>query len=732
MPLSAGEKIGPYELLAPIGAGGMGEVWKARDSRLDRLVAIKWLNVPRRSRFEREARAVAALSHPHICQIFDVGDDYLVLEFVRGEPLQGPLAPDQALPLALQIASALECAHKHGILHRDLKPANILVTEAGAKLLDFGLAKLTAEPEEDVTRTAEGAVLGTAAYMSPEQAHGHAVDERSDLFSFGAVLYEMLSGRRAFGGTGMLETLDSVVNGDPEPIDSPAWPIIARCLAKDPAKRFQSAPELKEAIRSIVAGVLKMPIVAPPVAQPRASIAVLPFTNMSADREQEYFSDGLAEEIINALVKIPGLRVIARTSAFAFKGQNVDIRRIAETLGVAHILEGSVRRSGNRIRVTADLISATDASHLWSERFDRELADVFDVQDEISAAIARALHAKLSPSTSIHHTPNPAAHEALLKARFYHWKLALDQAKECYEQAIALDPEFALAHSGYAEHLFFRALTAMTPSHEVMPLARSEARRALELYPSLAEAHATLGLVAATYDYDWKEAEKQYRQALAGSAISPWGRAQYGYFFLRPLGRVEEAVAQAEIALEGDPLHVPTRATLAGSLQLLGRFDEAEAHIRQALDLDPHYALAYTVPMALHTVRGQFSQALLYAETAYELTPWAVQSIGPLAGLLARTGDHRRSEQLVEEICSGPAHRKHAALVYFHLYRGDVEAAADSAEKAAEDRFTALGSILSSLQAGGLRASARWPGLAQMMNLPETATAVGSQSIAGR
>ena len=732
MPLSAGEKLGPYEVLAPIGAGGMGEVWKARDTRLDRLVAIKRLKVPRKGRFEREARAIAALNHPHICQIFDIGPDYLVLELVEGEPPAGPLPVEQVLEIGLQVAGALEAAHKHGILHRDLKPANILVTENGAKLLDFGLAKLTTEEDEDYTHTAEGAVLGTAAYMSPEQAKGQEADARSDLFSLGSVLYELLTGKRAFAAPSMLETLNKVVNSDPTPIDSPAWLAVKRCLAKDPAQRYQTARELAEALASVLAtgttvGATTMGDVtvnattidagAVHVSLSGPSIAVLPFANMSGDHEQEYFSDGLAEEIINALVKIPSLKVIARTSAFAFKGQNVDIRRIAETLGVAHVLEGSVRRSGNRIRVTADLIAASDGSHLWSERFDRELADVFEVQDEIASSIAQTLHARLAPETAQHYTPKPAAHEALLKARYYHWKLALDPALECFEQAIRLDPKFALAHASFAEHLFFRALTAMEPAREVMPRARAEAEKALEIDLSLTEVHATLGLVAATFDYDWEEAERQYRRALAAGTVSPWTRAQYAYFYLRPTGRVEAAVKQAEMALKGDPLHVPIRAILAGSLQMAGRLDEAEDQFRQVLDLDPNYALAYTVPLALSTVRHEFEDALAYAEQAYALSPWAVQSVGPLAGLLARMGRLERAEELVKEISHAPSYKKHAGLLYFHLYRGDMESAADMAEKAVDDRFTALGSILSSLQAKELRESPRWPKIARLMNL---------------
>jgi serine/threonine protein kinase len=334
MPLAPGTQLGPYEILAPIGSGGMGEVWKARDPRLGRIVAIKRLHGQHGERFEQEARAIAALNHPHICQIFDVGLDYLVLEYIDGKPLAGPLPVDEAVRLALQITSALEEAHGRGILHRDLKPANILVTAKGsAKLLDFGLAKLADAPDSDLTKTVEGTVMGTAAYMAPEQIEGKPCDARSDVFSFGAVLYEMLAGIRAFDG------MASVLRDDPKP--PPALgSLVLRCLAKQPGQRFQTIAEVKAALE--LAASAK-------AAEKTPSIAVLPFANMSRDADDEYFSDGLAEEILNALMQIAGLKVIARTSAFAFKGKNEDIRRIAEALGVTNVLEGSVRRAGTRL-----------------------------------------------------------------------------------------------------------------------------------------------------------------------------------------------------------------------------------------------------------------------------------------------------------------------------------------------------------------------------------------------
>ena len=511
MTLTPGTHLGPYEIIALLGAGGMGEVWKARDTRLGRIVAIKRLTGRHTERFEQEARAIAALNHPHICQIYDVGTDYLVLEYVEGQPLRGPLPADEAVRLALQIASALEEAHRHGILHRDLKPANIMVTGRSvsassgatiAKLLDFGLAKLITA-DADVTRTAEGTVVGTAAYMSPEQAEGRTLDARSDIFSFGAVLYEMLSGTRAFAGHTAAQVLSAVLRDDPAPLPHAPSAIdrmVRRCLSKDRGNRFQTMQEVKTALEEASTK--------PGDRQP--SIAVLPFANMSGDQEQEYFSDGLAEEIINALTHIPGLKVTARTSAFAFRGSEQDITKIAAALRVTTVLEGSVRRAGNRIRVTAQLINAEDGYHLWSERFDRELADVFAIQDEIAQAIARSLQLTLvGPPADRPHTPQLPAYDAVLRGRHHLFKLSPEtwmRAKACFEQAIALDPVYADAHAYLSLGYFFMGMNGILPLRDVAHLVRAEAQKALDLNPSEIGPRFLLGGIAAAYDYDWKMA----------------------------------------------------------------------------------------------------------------------------------------------------------------------------------------------------------------------------------
>jgi TolB-like protein/predicted Ser/Thr protein kinase len=468
MLLTPGTRLGPYTIESLIGSGGLGEVYKAHDERLNRTVAIKRLIADDASRFQSEARAIAAINHPHLCQIYDVGPDDLVLEYLQGEPLGGPVTQDEAVRLASQIADALHSAHERGILHRDLKPANVMVVRQSgsphAKLLDFGIAELTG-PDPGATRTVAGDVMGTPAYMSPEQAAAKPLDVRSDVFSFGAVLYELLAGTRAFTGDSTAQILSAVLRDDPRPLDAPpaVQQIVKRCLAKDPGRRFQTMVDVRHALHHLAVGT----------ADATASIAVLPFANLSPNADDEYFSDGLSEEIINALTRVPGLKVIVRTSAFAFKGKNEDIRRIANILGVTHMLEGSVRRAGGRVRVTAQLIHAADGAHRWSQRYDRELSDIFAVQDDIAAEIAGALKLQLAPASE-RRMPSLPAYEAYLRYRSYQWQFTPEASRrshECLEQALALDPEFALPYVGLADYHFALAAVGASPSHEAMPRA---------------------------------------------------------------------------------------------------------------------------------------------------------------------------------------------------------------------------------------------------------------------
>ncbi|MEO6080488.1 MAG: TIR domain-containing protein [Steroidobacteraceae bacterium] len=460
-----------------------------------------------------------------------------------------------------------------------------------------------------------------------------------------------------------------------------------------------------------------------PAAERMPSIAVLPFANMSGDKEQEYFSDGLAEEIINALAQIEGLKVIARTSAFAFKGQNTDVRRIAQTLGVANILEGSVRRAGNRIRVTAQLITASDGSHLWSERYDRELADVFAVQDEISAAISAALKVRLSPqgATRLRHTPTLPAYEALLKARHFHWKVtaqSMNQAKLFYEEAIALDPQFALAHTLYADFLFGRTTVGLSHLREVEPTIRAAAHRALELDPSLADAHGPLCLLASAFGYDWSEAGRQFALAMPRGRGSPHVHMGCGWSYFLASGRRQEAVEQLKLALQEDPLHLTSRAVLGMALGAVGQYAEAEKLLQQSRDLDPDFMWIHYFLADLHAAREQFAEALPSAEKAFSLAPWYAPSAGIYAGLLVRTGEPDRGREMIEALGASKAYGAAKGMAIFHTICGDIDLAADCYEKAIEERDSFVVAFLQGAIGKPLRASTHWPRLAAMMNLP--------------
>jgi eukaryotic-like serine/threonine-protein kinase len=713
MRLTPGTRLGPYTIESLIGSGGMGEVYKAHDGRLNRTVAIKRMIADDVSRFQSEARAIAAINHPHICQIYDVGPDYLVLEYLQGEPLGGPVTHDEAVRLARQIADALHAAHERGILHRDLKPANVLVVRQGetphAKLLDFGVARLTSD-DPGATRTVAGDVMGTPAYMSPEQAAAKPLDARSDVFSFGAVLYELLAGTRAFTGDSTAQILSAVLRDDPGPLEAPAalQQIVRRCLAKDPDRRFQTMADVRQALQHLTHGSADL---AP-------SIAVLPFANLSRDADDEYFSDGLAEDIINALTQVRGLKVIARTSAFAFKGKNEDIRGIAHTLGVTHMLEGSVRRAGGRVRVTAQLIHAADGAHRWSQRYDREMSDIFAVQDDIAAAIAGALKLQLAPASE-RRMPSLPAYEAYLRYRSYQWQFtpeASRRSRECLEQALALDPEFALPYVGLADYHFALAAVGASPSHEAMPRARELAQRALQIDPELPEAHAMLGIVAGHYEYDWSEAERRFRLAVKREPLSPHLRQWYGTFFLFATGRADEARLQLSRVIEEDPLCQMWRLMRANLLPSVGLEDEALDDARKAVELDPGFWIGWADLGLLYARRHQHSEAMRCAERAMAGAPWCPYSIGVMAAALANEGQATSAEPLLVAL-QGDAYAGPVGLAVYFLARGEIEQAVEWSAKAADQRFPAFIPRVIRPFEPSLRRSAAWPAVLKRMNL---------------
>lgn len=746
MSLSIGSRIGPYEVIRLIGSGGMGEVYAARDTLLDRIVALKVLpervvsDPDRERRFVLEAKAAASLNHPNIVTIHYVGTDegmhFIAMEYVDGKTLAELIRPHEGLDpaearrLAQQIARALATAHKAGIIHRDLKPANIMVTEEGiVKVLDFGLAKLSKSdqpPDLDATATVvdttqTGTVIGTASYMSPEQAEGRPVDTRSDVFGFGTVLYEMLTGRRAFYRDTPLGTALAILQADPPAFEAPLQlrGIVLRCLKKDPALRYQSMAEVVEALEGAAGAQL------PPKPEKVPSIAVMPFANLSADKENEFFSDGLTEEIINVLTHVPGVRVAGKTSSFWFRDKRATPAEIGQALMVEHLLEGSVRRASARVRVGAHLIQVADGFTLWSDRYDRQMDDIFAVQDEISQSIANALAVQFAPKAR-RHTPPVAAHEAYLKG-VYHIARSTPEsmplAKESLDLALALDPEYAEAHTQLGYYYNMLSWMLFRPAKEAAPLAKAHLYKALELDSSLPEAHAMLGVVAATFDYNWREAERRFTMAIASPPVSSFVSYCYAPYFLVPSGRLVEAVAELQRGLENDPLHLHLRAELATCLMDLHRFDEALEGLRKQLALDDTFWLARWKLGECHVAMGQMDEARSVLEEAYRLAPFFAEIVGLYAGVLMRTGERAQSDELVDRLRTAESTVwKATGLVPYHLVCGDVDAAADWIDYRIEERgdHSLLHALWSPL-ASELRKSARWRPLARKMNLPEAA-----------
>ncbi len=764
----------------------MGVVFKARDTQLGRFVAMKILlpspgeSSDRHARFIQEARAASSLNHPSIITIHDIvetGDgECIVMEFVRGHTLADTLSAGRiptvdCLKQAIQIADALAAAHSIGIVHRDLKPANVMVTPEGlAKVLDFGLAKLALGEaalagfgvpmdSNDITisihapserpKTAEGAIIGTVAYMSPEQAEGRRIDARSDIFSFGAVLYEMLTGERAFHGGSGLEILAAVLRDTPRGFDKPSVDvspelrdIVLRCLRKDPDQRYQAMTDVKTALEQIyfasrsgimtqTSGVWRKPA----QAKVTPSIAVLPFLNLSSDKENEYFSDGLAEEVINALTRIPNLRVTARTSAFAFRGTSQDVKQIGDALKVTSVLEGSVRKSGNRVRINVQLIGVADGSNLWSERFDREMTDVFEIQDEISQNIVGKLKVRLAsqsgsgadqsgiaPVAVKRYTENLEAYNLYLKGRFELYKNTregLEASKHLFEEAIRLDPNYALAHHGLADCWYTQGFLGFAAPKEAMPKAKASVRRAIELDECIAEAHATLGVVMALYDWDWPGAERELLRSIELNGASPVSRDLYAFYFLRPAGRIGEALAEVQNALSLDPLSILFRVHL-GFLHYVNReFHHSIAQFRKVLEMNPQYYLAHAMMGPVYSHMGDFEKALeCYANArAADADSKFVDSLEAMT--LALAGRRTEAAAMLDSIALRAIqdYISPVSIAYICTALGDKARAFENLDRAIFDRDPNVVGLKSNPIFDTLRDDGRYQALIEKMQL---------------
>ncbi len=723
----AGSRLGPYEVVAPIGAGGMGEVYRARDTRLGRDVAIKVLppefaaDPDKLRRFEQEARAVAALNHPNILALFDVGtyegSPYLVTELLEGESLRerlsgGAMPVRKAVESAVQIAQGLAAAHEKGIVHRDLKPGNVFVTKDGhVKILDFGIAKLVAprspaEPAQVTTvveATEAGTALGTVGYMSPEQVRGQSVDHRTDIFSFGCVLHEMLSGQSPFRRATAADTASAILHEDPAPLSGtvrnipPAIDgIVSRCLEKSPEERFQSASDLAYALRAVVGPPHPTQGRSALLASPddRPSIAVLPFANLSADPEQEYFCDGMAEEIINALAHVNGLRVLARTSSFAFKARAEDVREIGAQLDVATLLEGSVRRSGDRLRITAQLINVADGSQLWSERYDRHLEDVFAIQEEIALAIVESLQVHLlgreRAAITRRPTENLDAHSAYLRGQFYWNTFTADgfaRSRESFEEAIRIDPNYAPALGGLGMWYVSQAFWADFPSEEAWREASAMAERALSSEPEYWLAYTVRGNLLANFERRWAEAEESLRKGVLYGPSQAQAHFNLGALLV-VRRRWKEVAEEARLALRLDPLSAPNCAWNAAWLYTAGYEDEAGAELEKIVAIDPNHWLPHWGLAMLAAGSARLDEARVESEKAVELSGRASMAVTLLACTSQALCDERRAGQLDEELRER-AHSGHVAptlLAWIADSRRSAEAAVAWLERAAATR----------------------------------------------
>jgi len=673
-----------YRLVRQLGRGGMGEVYLAEDTSLRRFVALKFIagdrdeNTDHRSRFIREAQAVAKVSHPNVVTIYEVaehkGRPFFAMEHIEGEPLRQYVARQQLdllsiLDLANQMIAGLQAAHDHGVVHRDIKPANILVEKSGRlRIVDFGLAAMLGA--EQITQT--GSTLGTIGYMSPEQVRGEAADQRSDLFSFGIVLYELLAGHRPFEADNEAAILYAIVNSTPPPLPAregvdltPLQGLVSRLLEKDPARRYADAGTVRQELEAVAAELAH----GPPADPAGASIAVLPLSNLSPDPEQEYFCDGIAEDIISDLKQIRNLRVVARTSAFAFKGKNEDIRQIGRQLNVAYVLEGSVRKGGARLRITAQLIEVATGFHVWSERYDRQLEDIFAIQDDISQAIVEKLKLELGENHGGRSRTEAVpieAYELYSQGRHELNKRTADgfnRARDCFTRCLQLAPDFAEAQTGLADAYFLIFAYDLQSPRDAIARSRVAAQRSLELNNKLADTYATLGGLHTYYDWAWQDAESAFLRALEISPGHTTAHQWYGEL-LTFLGRRAEAEQHLTVSLQQDPLSVPVLTMFGWHYLRFGNLVAALPHLRKAAELGSGNDFTYICTAQGLMAEGKRSEAWELLDTADRVSEGSAMAITMMGLYASLEGNTEKPEAMYQRLLA-KANEEYIPQAYF-------------------------------------------------------------------
>ena len=777
-----GQTLGHYRILEKAGAGGMGVVYRAHDQNLERDVALKVLPSGTlsgdiaRLHFHKEAMALAKLNHPNIGTVYEFGSldgiDFLVMEYVAGKTLadklaRGSLPEKEVITLGMQITAALGEAHDRGIVHRDLKPENIAITDRGqAKVLDFGLAKLLLPDNHATTDslTQTQAAAGTLPYMSPEQLRGEPVDARSDIYSIGAVLYEMATSQRAFAGDLSSRVIDAILHQPPPAprainrgISAELERIILKCLEKEPENRFQSAKELEIDLRRLVSpAAASAPhlVAAPRSLSPRTfvraagvllvtaaiifgisgqriwspahtgnlriqSLAVLPLVNLSGDPSQDYFADGMTEELITEMGQIGMLRVISRTSVMQYKGVKRPLPQIGRELNVDAVVEGSVERVGDRVRISAQLIHAPTDQHVWSRSYEREMQNVLAMQDEVAQAIVAEIRTNVSPrkqaAPASARRIDPQAYESYLKGRYF-WNKRTDEGLrkglEYFQGAVSKDPRDPRGHAGIADSYLMLAEYGAYPAREAVPTAKAAALKALELDDSLAEAHAALAALKEDYDWDWSGAEKEFKRAIE---LNPSYATSHQWYaeFLAEMGRFNEAVDEIARARDLDPLSLIVNTVVGEIFYESRQNDQAMQQLRKTLELDPNFAEAHRLLGETYLQLSKHDEGISELQTALALSGGSVQNeafLGQAYGLAGRKSEARAVlGRLKARSAQGYVSPADLSLVYAGL--GENDQALQLLEEACKRRLPSMVNLKVDPSLDNLRSDPRFQNL---------------------